>query len=54
MASCDSSETEHQGADVRATDGEDLDRLLDEQRAYYRAWPRTIWTKAWSFPAAAK
>jgi demethylmenaquinone methyltransferase/2-methoxy-6-polyprenyl-1,4-benzoquinol methylase len=31
------SETEHQGEDVRSTDGEELDRLLDEQAAYYQA-----------------
>ena len=31
------SETEHQGDDVRATDGEELGPLLDEQRAYYQA-----------------
>ena len=31
------SETEHQGGDMRSTDGEELDRLLDEQLAYYRA-----------------
>jgi SAM-dependent methyltransferase len=31
------SETEHQGEDVRSTDGDELDRLLDEQLAYYRA-----------------
>jgi demethylmenaquinone methyltransferase/2-methoxy-6-polyprenyl-1,4-benzoquinol methylase len=31
------SETEHQGGDLRSTDGEELDRLLDEQLAYYRA-----------------
>ena len=28
---------EHQGRDMRSTDGEELDRLLDEQPAYYRA-----------------
>jgi 2-polyprenyl-3-methyl-5-hydroxy-6-metoxy-1,4-benzoquinol methylase len=31
------SETEHQGEVVRSTDDEELDRLLDEQLAYYRA-----------------
>ena len=31
------SETEHQGGDMRSTDGEELDHLLDEQLAYYRA-----------------
>ena len=31
------SETEHRGEDVRSTDGEEVGRLLDEQRAYYRA-----------------
>jgi SAM-dependent methyltransferase len=31
------SETGHQDEDVRATDGEELGPLLDEQRAYYRA-----------------
>jgi len=30
-------ETEHQGEGMRSTDGEGLDRLLDEQLAYYRA-----------------
>jgi SAM-dependent methyltransferase len=30
-------QTEHQGEGMRSTDGEGLDRLLDEQIAYYRA-----------------
>ena len=37
MAAAMGSESEHQGEDVRAPDGEELDRLLDEQLAYYRA-----------------
>jgi hypothetical protein len=37
---------EHQGEDVSATDGEELEPLLDEQRAPVRTTPCFLWTRA--------
>jgi hypothetical protein len=39
---------------MRATDGEEVGPLLDEQRAYYRALAAGFWIRAWTFPAAMK
>ncbi|HEX8857544.1 MAG TPA: class I SAM-dependent methyltransferase [Actinomycetes bacterium] len=40
----------HPGEDMRATEGEDLDRLLDEQAAYYRALAADYLDQGLDFP----
>jgi hypothetical protein len=39
---------------VRPTDGEELDRLMDEQAAYYRALATDYLDQAWIFRAATR